>query len=127
LIGDSLDPGAITKALGLEPTVALAKAQAIPAGRAGARRRQRVGIWLLSTENAVNSTSLERHLVHLIDAVEPKVEALQLVRAAQDLKADFFSYWLSATGNGGPELSPGTLGRIASLGASLGFDFYGPD
>jgi hypothetical protein len=51
---------------------------------------------------------------------------LQVIRGAQNLKADFFCYWLSATGHGGPELSAGTLGRIAALGASLGFDFYGP-
>lgn len=126
LAGDSLEPAALTMALNREPTLALAKDQLIPARSAGLARRQRTGVWLLSTENAVNSTSLERHLVQLLDAVEPRSEMLQAIRAAQNLKADFFCYWLSATGNGGPKLSAGTLGRIAALGASLGFDFYGP-
>jgi hypothetical protein len=124
--GDSLEPAAITIAMNLEPTLAFAKDQLTPPRSPGLARRQRAGVWLLSTKNAVNSTSLERHLVQLLDAVEPRSEMLQVIRAAQNLKADFFCYWLSATGHGGPELSAGTLGRIAALGASLGFDFYGP-
>ncbi len=40
--------------------------------------------------------------------------------------ADFFCYWLSATGHGGPEVSAPMLERIASFNASLGFDYYGP-
>jgi hypothetical protein len=41
--------------------------------------------------------------------------------------ADFFCFWLSATGHGGPEVSPGTLARIVRFNASLGFDCYGSD
>jgi len=126
LLGDKLDPDAATLVLTLEPTHALAKGQSIPAGRIGKARVQPTGYWSLSTADVVASTSLERHLLYLLDALEPSTAAIHALSDSDDIKADFFCYWLSATGNGGPEVSPETLGRIASLGASLGIDFYGP-
>jgi hypothetical protein len=110
----------------LTPASRAPEDQEIPAGRVGRARRQETGVWFLSTETIVESTSLERHLVHLLDAVEPASAALQRIRADENLWADFDCYWLSATGHGGPEVSPETLGRIAALGASLGLDFHGP-
>jgi Domain of unknown function (DUF4279) len=114
LTGDSLDPDEISAALG------------IPAGREGTIRRQRTRVWLLASEHTVESTSLERHLIHLLDAIEPAAATVGTLRREYDLRADFFCYWLSATGHGGPELSPDTLRRIAELDAVLGIDFYGP-
>jgi hypothetical protein len=114
LTGDSLDPDEISAALG------------IPAGRGGTIRRQRTRVWLLASEHTVESTSLERHLIHLLDAIEPAAATVDTLRREYDLRADFFCYWLSATGHGGPELSPDTLRRIAELDAVLGIDFYGP-
>jgi Domain of unknown function (DUF4279) len=75
---------------------------------------------------SVESTSLERHLIHLLEAIEPAKGALVTLRRRHELLADFFCYWVSATGHGGPELSPDTLRRIAALDAPLGIDFYGP-
>jgi hypothetical protein len=126
LLGSDLDPAAVTQALGLEPCFALAKRQEIPAGRVGMGRRQRTGVWSLSTEAVVASTSLERHLIHLLNTLDPAAAALHAVLTAENISADFFCYWLSATGHGGPEVSPETLSRIGALNASLGIDFYGP-
>jgi hypothetical protein len=61
-----------------------------------AKRRQRTGVWL------------------------------KALRREHELRGDFFCYWLSASGHGGPEVSPTTLARIAALDLSLGIDFYGP-
>lgn len=124
LVGDGLDPDAATQVLGLEPSVARAKGQDIPAGRVGPARRQRTGVWLLSTDGVVSSTSLERHLIHLLESIEPAGAALDTLRRNEDISADFFCYWVSATGHGGPEVSPATLNRIAALRASLGIDFH---
>jgi hypothetical protein len=82
-----------------------------------------MGVWLVSSENAVPSTSLERHLLHLLDRVEPVAAAIDALRRSQEIRADFLCYWISATGDGGPEVSPSTLGRIGALDASLGIDF----
>jgi Domain of unknown function (DUF4279) len=96
------------------------------AARGKTTRRQRTGVWLLGTDDRVESTSLERHLIHLLDAIEPAAATLNALRSRDELRADFFCYWLSATGHGGPEVSPTTLARIAALDAALGIDFYGP-
>lgn len=125
--GDALDPDEVTSALGITPTQAFIKDQEIPVGRKGkATRRQRTGVWLLDTEHTVESTSLERHVIWLLDAVEPAADARRALRARRGLEADFFCYWLSAHGHGGPLFAPGTLARIAALDAVLGIDFYGP-
>lgn len=122
LSGDTLNPDDVTAALALTPTQAIAKDQEVPAGPKGKVRRQRTGIWLLGTEEKLESTSLERHLIYLLDAIDPAARALDALRTQHGLRADFFCYWLSATGHGGPEVSPATLARIAALG----IDFYGP-
>jgi hypothetical protein len=126
LVGDALNPAEVTAALAVSPTRALGKGAELPAGPRGEARRQRIGIWLLGTEDKLDSTSLDRHLIQLLDAIEPAAPALNTLRAEHDLRADFFCYWLSGTGHGGPEVSPATLARIAALDASLGIDFYGP-
>jgi Domain of unknown function (DUF4279) len=114
--------------LGLTPTRTFAKGQEVPVGRKGkTTRRQRTGVWLLGTEDRVESTSLERHLIHLLDAVEHATPALARLRAQRGLTVDFFCFWESATGHGGPEVSPDTLARIAALDAALGIDFYSVD
>ena len=125
LVGEDLDPEAVSRALGLEPDVARAKGEEITAGRVGPARQQRTGIWSLSTENHLTSTSLDSHLGHLLGRIEPSRSQLEALRRDDDIRADFLCYWRSATGHGGPEVSAETLGRIAALGASLGIDFYG--
>ncbi len=127
LTGDALDPEVVTTTLGIKPMRALAKNQAIPTIRRGnGTRRQRTGVWALTSQGIMSSTSLERHLIYLLDAIEPAATPLDTLRVEHNLQADFFCYWLSATGHGGPELSPRTLDRIAALDARLGIDFYGP-
>ncbi len=127
LAGDALKPDEVSAALGLTPTWALAKHDEIPVGRKGkTTRRQPTGVWLLRTDDTVDSTDLERHLIYLLDAVEPASHSLAALRRHDDLKTDFFCFWLSATGHGGPVISPATLARIAALDTPLGIDFYGP-
>ena len=124
LAGDALVPDEVSGALGLTPTRALAKGQEVQRNRRGTPGPvQPTGVWLLDTERSVESTSLERHLIHLLDQIEPSAAALAELRA-RGLEADFFCFWVSARGHGGPEVSADTLGRIAALGAPLGIDFY---
>jgi hypothetical protein len=127
LVGDSLDPNAATRALKLQPTLARAKGQELLSNSGRPPRRQRTAVWLLSTDDVIKSTSLERHLRHLLDALEPSAWAIRSLLSEETVRADFFCYWVSATGHGGPQASPGTLSRIGALNASLGFDFYGAD
>lgn len=128
-MGDGLISAEVTRALGVEPDVALDKGHVhwdkTFDPRTGEPRVQRTGVWSISSEE-LQTTNNERHLCFLLDRIEPSAVALRKVVERQGLVANFFCYWVSATGEGGPELSPDVLSRIADLGASLGYDFYGP-
>ena len=123
VLGKELDPDEVTRALGLEPTQSLRSGQLVPTPTR--IRRQETGVWLLKSEGRVGSTSLERHLVHLLDLLEPGLPALDELRRTRGLTTDFFCFWLSATGHGGPIFSAELLSRVAAIGAELGIDFYG--
>jgi hypothetical protein len=125
LIGDRLVTAEVTRETGIAPTFASDKGTARPSTREGRQTiTQRTGVWSLSSEGRLASTSLERHLIWLLDRIEPGRDPLRAAAEKYGATADFFCYWLSATGSGGPEVSPGTLARIAGLNASLGFDCY---
>lgn len=122
LIAHELDPAAVTRALGVQPSKALVKDQLVP-GDEGVRR-QPTGVWALSTDDRVASSSLERHLTHLLGVLEPAAGPLAELQREYGAVTDFFCFWMSLTGHGGPMLSPAVLERIAALGADLEFDFY---
>jgi hypothetical protein len=125
LAGSELIVADVTRRLGLKPQFTAEKGE-LRSARRGEPIRQPTGIWSISSENALETTSIERHLRFLLSELEPVSEALAEVVESQGLDADFFCYWLSATGHGGPEVTPETLRQIADLRAVLGFDFYGP-
>lgn len=123
VVGAQLDPDDVTAALRIEPSQALRNGQLVPT--ATQIRRQELGVWLLKSEGRVVSTSLERHLNHLLDLIEPGAGALRQLQQAQDISTDFFCFWMSATGHGGPVFSTEVLQRVSGIGAELGIDFYG--
>lgn len=123
LIGDDLDPDEVTSRLGITPEWALARGERRPAPPLQGRP-QEAGVWLISTEGQVESTSAERHLVWLLERIEPVADAVLEVRREQGLTADFFCGWFSLTGHGGPDFSPEVLSRVAALDATLSLDFY---
>lgn len=120
--GPRLKPAEFTTVIGVEPTSAFLKGQDI--GTSDRPVPSSTGIWLLSTEELLTSTSIETHLWLLLDKLRPASARIKELAAEQSLEMDFFCYWRSKFGHGGPELSPDVLSRIASLGASLGFDIY---
>jgi hypothetical protein len=122
--GDHLVPEAIERATGLASDFAAAKGD-LRRSSSGHELRQGTGVWFVTSEGRVESKSIERHLVYLLAMVEPVREQLLAIAREQSLTADFFCYWASATGHGGPQVGADTLMRISELQASLGFDFYG--
>lgn len=124
LSGEGLVVAEVTKRLGMEPTWAAEKGE-LKAGPGLRRPRvRRRGVWFIGSEDAVASTSSERHLLYLLERVEPVAERIAEVVREQGLAVDFFSGWFSASGHGGPSISPDALRRIAALDAVLGYDFY---
>ncbi len=109
-----LDPKAVTEALSIKPTGTFDRPSdpATPC------------VWSLSSEERLFSSVLEDHLCHLLDLLLPARERVRAVLDQSSAGADFFCYWVSRAGHGGPELTAQILGDIASLDAALGIDFY---
>src|SRR5262245_50739220 len=82
--------------------------------------------WFLSTEGAIVSRDIRRHLDWLLDRLEPKAAALAELRS-RGASVDVFCYWLSASGHGGPTLSPSQAKKLAALDLECGFDVYFPE
>lgn len=127
LQGDELDPAHVTDALLIEPSFAAAKGELRPPGRSSKAPsvRQPTGVWLFTTADLA-STSLERHLLAALDRIEPRAVELKELIDANHLAFDIVCYWVSATGQGGPGITPKTLGRVAAVGAILAFELQGP-
>jgi hypothetical protein len=125
LVGDGLDPQAVARRTGLTGDFSTEK-DALRRARTGRGIRQPTGVWFISSEDKIGSTNLERHLLYLLEIIEPAKNELLAVLEEQALRADFYCYWVSASGQGGPGVSAGTLRRIGELNATLAFEFHGP-
>jgi predicted protein tyrosine phosphatase len=120
--GDTLDPDRITNETGIVPSYAYKKGQS---------RRKRLptaktGSWALQSPPSLKSTNLEDHLEHLL--LRLKGQAPYFASLAQVHHARFFIGWFAAPSlGGGPSISPPILRMISALGATINFDFYGPE
>lgn len=119
-----LDPVAVTQALGISPTFALARGAENP--RTG--RKQPTGVWLITSNAPVQSEEeyrLDGHLRSLLDQLDDKVEVVRdLTR--RGYTADFYCSCYMQTESEGTEVSPTTIRRMAALGAALGFSVWAP-
>jgi len=122
VFGKDLIPEEFSKYIELEPTNSRVKGDII--GKPERQIRSTKGIWMITTQNLVKTTVLEDHLFFLLEKLEPKLNKIRTWCEVRSLEYDFHCYWHSATGTGGPLLSPQVLGRIASFGAVLDFDLY---
>jgi hypothetical protein len=116
-------PEEISSRLGIEPTSSHRRGEPLVPRVTGSAAARLHG-WFLSSEAHVRSRDLRRHLDWLLDAVEPAADALR--ELARTERADVFCLWQSASGHGGPTLSPTQLARLGALGLELGLDVYFP-
>ena len=120
---DALEPPTISELLGITPTRSWRR------GEAHGTRQVVVfptGAWLLSSESAIASQDSVRHLDWLLTEVEPRHGELRGLRDAGH-RIDISCYWVSATGQGGPTLTPDIMRRLAKLELALWFDVYFAD
>jgi hypothetical protein len=135
LMGDALDPDAITQATGLTPDVAHRKGDVRPmtdyrrANDLPPLGPRRSGIWILKSEATLARTgsNLEDHLSVLLNQLEPVAARLAHLRVEQALRADFFCGYHMHQENSSIGLSNETLARVVALGADIFLDLYGPD
>lgn len=124
----SLTHQEISERLGLQPTRTHAKGQ--PRGF-----RQKDGsispsiVWKDSawhlTSPLGRDRNLSEHIKWLLDAIEPRAEAIKALRADCSL-IRLFCGFASHNGQGGFTLDAGTLGRISRLELNLDIDLYPP-
>lgn len=109
----ALHPDRVTERLGIAPS----ETQTVnAAGRA-------LHGWFLTSDGAVVSRDVRRHVDWLLDRIEnAKSELDALLR--EGVRPDVCCYWLSAAGHGGPTLSPSHMLRLGALGLECWFDVY---
>jgi len=125
--GDELEPREISDVLGVEPTRVYRKGERYFAGPRTGKLTGRTGIWLLSTEDAVCGSDLDRHLSYLANLVfknEPgRAAALSRLIAGRDLKAHVSCFWHGRAGASIPSISASVVEAFKQLPAEIETDF----
>jgi hypothetical protein len=116
---ESLDPAEVTNRLRIEPTEWQRRGEPRKPGGWPAKRHA----WFLSSDGAVESRDVRRHLDWLLSLIVPEADAILALQRDRCLM-DVSCYWLSACGHGGPSVRPAQMGELARLGLELSFDVY---
>ena len=107
----------ISFTLGLKPTHT-SEAQDLP--------RKKLRGWFLSTQESINSKDSRRHIDHLIDLILPLIEKLDKLRES-GVRIEICCFWESASGNGGPTMSPTQMKALGELNLELWWDIWFSD
>lgn len=110
-------PESITEKLGIEPS------SIQPAEQRQEGRTDRPAAWFLTSEHQVDSRDVRRHVDWLLSRLRGTSAAFEALRQ-RGVRADVFCYWLSASGHGGPILSPKQMSALSELELEIGFDVY---
>jgi len=115
---DDLDPDAVSSVLGIAPS---------DRHRKGDTRRsgyiEKSGAWFLSSKGHLQSKDVQRHIMWILDQLADRVGILHQLQD-EGCSMDIFCYWVSASGQGGPTLSPELMRRLAEAELEVGFDIY---
>jgi len=116
-----LDPSSVTERLAIEPSTwqRRGESQRIM----GVPKVATINGWFLSSEGRIVSRDSRRHLDWLLDQIAAKAPSLRSLRD-EGSRIDICCKWLSASGHGGPTLSPTQMRRLAELDLELWFDIY---
>lgn len=115
---ESLDPAEVTARLGIEPTEWQRRSES---RRPGSRPAKLHG-WFLTSEGALDSRDVRKHLDWLLARVRPRADAL-LALQASGCHMDVGCFWVSASGHGGPSVRPAQMRELAASTWSCGSTF----
>jgi len=115
---DDLDPDAVSSMLGIIPSDRHRKGDTLRYGSVA-----KSGAWFLSSKGQLESKDVQRHIMWILDQLTGKVGILHQLQD-EGCSMDIFCYWLSASGQGGPTLSPELMRRLAEAELEIGFDVY---
>ena len=116
-------PGDVTTILGIPPTSSIGLGEEKPPNSIGRSIVGKLNGWFLSSESAVESKDLRRHLDWLIFKLSPLAPRLHTLQETPGVKISVNCVWWSAGGGGGPTLWPEQMRRLADLNLECSFDF----
>lgn len=124
-----LSPVWVTETLGIEPTRTNERGKKRVSFTTQRTRTIPLNAWFLSSEGELSSKDVRRHLDWLLDRIEPAITALTVVRNLPGARMWIHCSWWSASGHGGPTLSPEQMRRMAAVDLDCGFEimFFGAD
>ena len=121
---ESVDPKEITLRLGVAPTKSWRRGEHRGTGRRGVPMVAGTTGWILSSEGSVVSRDLRRHIDWLVDKLSGSVAALRSLQGLEGAQMRVNCVWWSASGQGGPTISPEEMCRLAEMNLEVSFDIY---
>jgi len=121
VFSDELSPDQISQALGIEPTKSDTKRVLRVKGKA--HTANRTNGWFYSTNNIVTSDDTRSHLDYIAEVFIPRASALRALKTHCE-KIDVFCPWESASGQGGPCISPHQMKFFAELEIEVWWEVY---
>jgi hypothetical protein len=118
---ERLDPDEVTRRLGIEPSNLQRKGDPLTKSKQPVLAKTHG--WFLTTEGAIESRDVRKHLDWLLERLVPRAEAVRSLQA-DGCSMDISCYWLSFSGHGGPSVRPAQMAELARLGQELWFDVY---
>jgi hypothetical protein len=116
---DLLDPADVTARLGIEPSDWQRRGEARKPGS----RPAKLHGWFLTSDGAVESRDVRRHLDWLLARISPKTDAILALQTG-GCSMDVSCFWVSRSGHGGPSVRPAQMREFARLNLELWFDVY---
>ena len=115
------EPEVITQTLKIEPTSIIKKGERRKAKNP--RSVSEINGWFLESEYEVKSKDSRRHIDWIIDKLKPVKKSLKTLQN-NGAKMDICCYWLSASGHGGPTVSPKQMANLVELNLEVWWDIY---
>ncbi len=131
---DILRPQEISNQFGILPTKAWAKGEKFQSKRRDPKTKQVCvewrerpwGMWHLDTENLVSELKVEKHILYLLDRLEPKKSQLaEYLERQNDYSISFYIHWEPLNDWGSYELDSSLLSRMSTLCHYVEFAFIG--
>jgi hypothetical protein len=125
--GDELEPSEISGILGVDATRAYGKGERYFAGPRTGMIAGRTGIWLLSTDEVVSGSDLDRHISYLFKLIfahdADRFARLHQLIADRGLKAQVSCFWHGQAGARAPEIPAFAIDAFRRLPADIETDF----
>lgn len=113
LVSNVLDPVAVTKTLGIEPTSSWTKGDDFNSH--SGRQRRATGLWRLSTAKIVDDDEIQAHLEHLLRYLEPKSEEIYRIINEMSAVAHVNIWWNGASRTDGYSLPGSLVARLCTI------------